>query len=488
MRRLILGNRSVDLDGITYNGSNIPGDLDSWARLAIGDTPNDFLSDTYDLISQSCLSLYHTFGPAKAAVNKHTDYAVGDGLYFRSRPDYELLGWTKENARVWSKRFQKLIAYKMGALNLYQKQNAAFRWALASGDTVTYFIREQDRPLDIVEFPGSEIDADLTEDGVTLGIKHDRYYRRRGFYNRNGGYIDFAAEGRQQAVQFYLKISPRQLRGWPLIYSNISGSKNNQRFDEATLRAAINEAIFSIITETENPGDTRKQIEDQARKLRRGPIGKAIEAISNLGSAKGIGPGQVLNINSGGKVTPLDKKTPSGTYDAFKNWSMKLFGQGSNTPPEVLLSEYSTAYTAHKGALNDFIKTYLWEREEFNRIWNKTVVKELAIELILEGMIEAPAFFSGGPIIQEAYLKGLYLGPVPGAINPLQEINAKEKSVANMFSLRGDEMFNLSGDDYDDVLEEWQNQERLFRSMGEKEQEAAVAEQDEQNTEREARQ
>jgi capsid protein len=208
-----------------------------------------------------------------------------------------------------------------------------------------------------------------------------------------------------------------------------------------------------------------------------------MEAFSSIGNAAKLGTGNVLNINTGGKVTPLDKKTPSGTYPAFKEWRLKQFGMGANTPPEVLLSEYSTSYTAHRGALNDFLKTIYWEREEFIRVWGKAAVKELATELILDRAIDAPAFFSGGPMIQEAYLKGIHLGPVPGTINPLQEINAKEKSVNNMFSLRGDEMFNLSGSDYEDVLAEWQLQEQLFRSMSKEKKAKIIAEQDEKNME-----
>jgi capsid protein len=145
------------------------------------------------------------------------------------------------------------------------------------------------------------------------------------------------------------------------------------------------------------------------------------------------------------------------------------------------MSEYSTSYTAHRGALNDFIKTYTWEREAFNTTWNKPVLKEIAMELILEGAIDAPGFFSGGAIIQEAYLKGVWLGPVPGVINPLQEINAKEKSVANMFSLRSDEMFNLTGMDYEDVLAMWQEEETMFKTNNTQKQAEAVATQDEQN-------
>jgi capsid protein len=320
------------------------------------------------------------------------------------------------------------------------------------------------------------------DEGVTLGVKHDKFYRRQGFYNRDLSYTAFTQDGRQQAVQFFTKKAPRQLRGWPLIYSQIATAKNDDRFEDATIAAAILEAMIAIVTDTDDPASTRDQIAAQAAKMRRGgPIKKALEAFSNLGNAAKLGTGNVLNINTGGKVTALDKKTPSGTYPAFKEWRLKQFGMGANTPPEVLLSEYSTSYTAHRGALNDFWKTILWEREEFIRVWGKAVVKELAMELILEGAVDAPGFFTGGPMIQEAYLKGINLGPVPGTINPLQEISAKEKSVNNMFSLRGDEMFNLSGSDYEDILSEWQLQERLFKGMGEEEKAAAIAEQDEKN-------
>ncbi len=482
---LSLNGRNITLGGAQLTGSKMPGDLDGWARLLLGETPNEILLNTYDLISQSCLSLYHTYGPAAAAVNKHTDYAIGYGLKFRSHPDYKLLGWTKEYSAEWAERFEKLLLYKFLELNIFEKQNAAFRWALAGGDTVTYFVREPGRPLDIVEFPGTEIDAANSvsghDGGVTLGIKHDRFYRREGFYNRTGGYTAFAEEGRQQAVQFYLKRAPRQLRGWPLVYSQISAAKNDDRFEDATLNAAILEAMIALITKTENPAGAKDNIERQAMMVRRGPVRRALDAISSLGGAAKLGPGNVMNIQAGGDVVPLDKKTPSGTYPAFKEWRIKQFGMGANTPPEVLLSEYSTAYTAHKGTLNDFIKTYEWERDLFTHQWCTPVLREIATGMVLDGEIEAPGFLSGNPAIRAAYLQGSWLGPVPGAINPLQEISAREKSVANGFSLRSDEMYNVSGSDYRDAMAIWQEDEKIFRQKSPEEKARALAEQDERN-------
>jgi hypothetical protein len=483
MVRFIQGRKVFDLrdDGATYTGEKAPGDLSGWDRL-ISD-PNKFLSGTYDLISQSCVSLYHTYGPAQGAVNKHTDYAIGDGLYFRSQPDYGLLGFTQEYAEDWARRFQKLIYYKMTLLNLFQKQNAAFRGALVFGDSVTYFVRDSDG-LDIVEFPGTEIDSLAGEPeypDATLGIVHDNFYRRKGFYNKSGAKIAFSENGRQNAVQFYLKRLPRQLRGYPLVYAAISHSKNDDRFEDATLAAAVLEAMMAIVTEGDDPESLSKEIENLVKMAKKTGGGKIKAAMASMGNAMKLGTGNILNIRTGGKVTALDKKTPSGTYPSFKEWRLKQFGMATNTPPEVVASEYSTSYTAHRGALNDFIKTWSWEREEFARIWGRPVLRELAGELILSGAIDAPGFFTGGPIIQEAYLKGIWLGPVPGYLNPLQEISAKLKSIDGALTLRSDEMFNLSGSDYADVIEKWMGEEKRFKEAKEEDKEKLIAAQDEIN-------
>ena len=47
-------------------------------------------------------------------------------------------------------------------------------------------------------------------------------------------------------------------------------------------------------------------------------------------------------------------------------------------PPEVLMSNYSTSFTAHKGALNDFVKSYTLKRHNFQRTVCYPVMLEIA--------------------------------------------------------------------------------------------------------------
>jgi capsid protein len=88
-------------------------------------------------------------------------------------------------------------------------------------------------------------------------------------------------------------------------------------------------------------------------------------------------------------------------------------------------------------------------------------MREIAANMVISGAIEAPGFFDSD-YIQRAWLSGIWLGPVPGYINPLQEITARAKSVENGFENRADAMFHISGADFEDAMREHHRQEALF--------------------------
>jgi capsid protein len=469
--------------GGTYDGEKMKGDLDGWTPF--DDDPNDFLVGKYDLLARRSTTLYHTYPPLIGAVDKQTDYAIGDGLFFRSQPDYELIGVTKEWARDWGRKFQKLVHAEFSQLNFYGKQQALFRSALIGGDSLLYFIRERDQ-FDLVEYSGNNaIDSSANENGITLGIIHDTFHRRLGFINHNGERVLFRDKnGRCNAVIFYIKRLSRQLRGYPLSYSIISLAKNDDRHNDATVKAAIMEAIIPVFTESPNPVGTSAVVNNLGGSIRRkGPIGQALEKLGVAGIGEVL-PGNILNFPSGGKITSIDKKTPSATYAAYKEWVLNYIGMATGTPPEVIIGKYSTSYTAHKGALNDFIKSYMSKRYAFIESVCYPVLEEVTTNLILEGMIEAPGFLNGSGYVKRAYLNGIWLGPIPGHINPVQEMNAKIAAVEAGFSLRGDEAFTISGSDFDAMMSEWHRQEVLFSGTSESEKAELIKQTDkkEENT------
>lgn len=469
---------TLPLSGTRYSGEKIPGDLDGWAAIDLD--INRMADGTYDTLSARSETLYHTYAPVIGAVDKQTDYAVGDGLYFRSQPDHHTLGVDSKASLEWGRRFQHLLNYEFSRLNFYQKQNTLFRSALIYGDSLLYFLRGEDE-FDLIEYPGHTIDSTFGREeadgsGVILGIIHDRFMRRRGFVDRGGNVVPFKdGNGRQNVVQHYFKKHPRQLRGLPLAYAIISLAKNDDRHWDATLDTAILESMFFAHTASENPQDT----EEGMRRLagiggpkKQGPIGSLLESLGNL---RRMRPGNMVNMKTGESMNLFDKKTPGATFAAFKENILNFIGMATGTPPEVITGKYSTSYTAHKGALNDFQKSYMFKRYRFIDDVCYPAMREIAANMVISGAIEAPGFFDND-YIQRAWLSGIWLGPIPGYINPLQEITARALSVENGFENRADAMFHISGSDYDDAMKEHHRQEALFTGTPEEQRAERLAE------------
>jgi capsid protein len=316
--------------------------------------------------------------------------------------------------------------------------------------------------------PGLVIDDSVNDDTHTLGIKHDEWFRREGFVDNRGNHVAFRDGGRQNVAQFYIKRMARQVRGWPLSYAVISLAKNDDRHTDATLDTAVMESLIAWVTESDSPGSDAAQVGDllKSSKVNKGPIAAAIEKI---GSIRGALPGSVLNFKSGGKMTPVDKKTPGATFGQFKEWMLDYVGMATGTPPEVIMSKYSTSYTAHRGALNDFSLSFMSKREAFVDSVCYPALREIAISLLLRGEVDMPGFMESERN-QRAWLDGVWLGPNLGTINPAQEVNAKKTAVEAGFSLRGDEAYAVSGaTDYEAFTERRRAEEELFNGKPENE-------------------
>jgi capsid protein len=271
-------------------------------------------------------------------------------------------------------------------------------------------------------------------------------------------------------AQFFVKRMARQLRGWPLSYAIISLAKNDDRHTDATLSTAIAESMFVGFTDSDDPVSDRALLDNLADQTikKKGVIASMLEQIGNVNK---LGAGNMLNFK-GGKMVTLDKKTPASTFTGFKDLMLSYVGMASGTPPEVIASKYSTSYTAHKGALNDFKQSFLKKREHFIDTICYPVLREIATNLILRGEISAPGFFESDRI-QRAWLDGNWLGPSLGSINPAQEINAMVAAVKEGIMSRSQAAYEISSiTDYEAFCSRWRNDEELYTGKTREERDA----------------
>ena len=444
--------------GSQITGEKIPGDLESW-QLYQTDI-NEALSSSYGLLQERSSTLYHSYAPVTSAINKTSAYAVGGGLVFRSHPDHRILGIDRQEAMEWGKQFQLLIHYYARMLGWYEKQSVVFRGALIMGDSLLYFVRD-DGGLDLVEAGGDTIDYKHA-DGAKwdLGVLHDKYQRRAGIWT--GQEVRFQdAVGDQQVIQFMLKELPRQLRGLPLAYKIIALAKSHDRHLDATVQRAVLESIMMGYSNTDTT-NIATQIKNQAESASR-KKGIARSAWERITGTRNLGAGNIYQLKTGESINFTDLKTPSNNFGPFNEWLIKFVAMATDTTPGIIMSNYPTSYSSHRGEFNDFWKMVQLKRRIFEDKVARVVVRELAKKLILDGTISAPGFFDS-QLNQEAWLAGSFLGPVPGHINPRQEVEAHRISVEQSFQTRAD-IASLYGNEWDNMIDEWGEQEAKWAGL-----------------------
>ena len=453
------GKISFNRTGSSYDGEKDMGSLKNWT--VFDADANKLILSTYgDLVERSG-TLYNTWAPARGAINKQTDYAVGPGLIFRSQPDWETLGWSKERGRDWGKEFQKIVDSYYRHLGFYQKQGFLFRTGLYGGDSLLMFERKNGELTDLIETQNNQIDWEYNDSGYTLGIKHDSLLRRSGIRKTDGTTLLFKdSNDDQNVIQFYIKELARQLRGFPLVYSIINLARNDDTLNDAVMQRAVMESILIGTAKTDNT-DIGKQLRNMAAQNKANKSGGVASFFKKEARATDLGSGNILNINPGEEFTFNDMKTPSNNYAPFKEVTLGYVGMATGTPPEVIKSMYSTSFTAHKGALNDFVKSFMYKRSIMGSNVCDIVNAEILKDAVMQGFIQAPGFLSGNWRVKQAYLRGMYLGPIPGHINPLVEVKADELAVKNTFKLRSD-VARMNGNEYENFQSEWAAEQEEF--------------------------
>jgi hypothetical protein len=441
-----------------YNGEKTGGELKYWNLF--GTDPVDFVRESYGLLASRCATLYQISAVARACVKKPLMYSIGDGLLFKSLPDHRYLGISEEAAREWGQEFTRLLHYEKKAIRYYKKQKQIAKEAKITGDSVLYFLRDGaplGSPFDIVVTGGDAIDwekSDARE--YTLGIKRDQYGRRLGFWSTTAqSLVPFKDEnGDQVAVQFLYPDRAGQLRGFSAFSSEIARSKNLDRIWDATLERMIQEAT-QIGYFNASKTDVNAQARDLARQLvdgsGQGADGTSLKELSGPVPNK-VGGMYVLENEESMQFN--DMKSPGNNFGTANEWTVNMFGMATGIPPEVIMGKYSTSYTAHKGALNDFWKMVIDERTDFVDGVDRVVNLEYLKHFARTGQLEVVPEFWENEKIQLAYLAGTTLGPVPGHVNPLQEVKADAEAVAQGFTLRSN-VASKHGNDFDNMVETW---------------------------------
>ncbi len=244
--------------------------------------------------------------------------------------------------------------------------------------------------------------------------------------------------GRRNVLQVMERERAGQRRGVPVLAPVLESLKQLGRYTDAEITAAVLSSMFTVFVQSENPTDAR-------------PFGEMLPPDQLIDQADQssieLGPGAIVDLNPGESATFADPKHPTSTYESFTDATIKLIGAALEIPPEVMQKQFSTSYSAARGALNEFWRTCTMMRDSFIDDFCQPIYEEWFAEAVARGRIYAPGYFSD-PAIAKAYMSCVWSGPARTNLNPVQEVNAAILRVENGFSTAQEETTTMTGGDY----------------------------------------
>lgn len=420
---------------------------------------------------------------ASGHIRSTQDNAIGWGLRFSAAPDYRALGLRREEARAKAAEIEAIWNEWSGDadccdVTMHDDFGALTRSSVCSdltdGESLAVLLWDSARAqavgsrfatyLQVVEAdrlsnPNFTPDTETLRDGIALdsrGAAMIYWFRTRHPGDR---YLYAAAEdrwepvpsrwpdGRRRVVHCFERQRPGQHRGVSPFASVMKEFKMRDRYGRAELQAAVVNAVIAAVLQTPLDGESIQDLFGDAKewlKVRnetpRPPLG-----IGAGGLIPRLAPGEQLHGYNAGR--------PNAAFDPFMTMITRLIAAGLGTTYEKFMRDFSRCnYSSARASLLEaalFIQSYRIFKTLY---WCKPVLTCVLEEAVWRGYIDLPGF-KDSRAVRNAWCRGTWLGPSPGWVDPVKEVEAAALRIQLGISCLRDEAA-ANGYDWLDLLDQ----------------------------------
>ena len=391
---------------------------------------------------------------------------VGTGLSLHPEPNRKILGWTQEQSIEWAVDVKSRFNLWAGEArecdiarrrNFFQAQAMAYRTVASRGDCFVLLPRKKHpgntwaAKFQLIEGDRVVTPADIPESAtLSQGVEVDEAGGFKGFWfakkqplltnsrprKADCTYVPaWGADGNRLVLPLMHETRLDLRRGYPLLAPIITTLKQLSRLSEAELAAAVVTSFFAVVIKKNGPGA--------------GPLGGTIQRDDTGQGFTELGHAIVAELAPGEEIQPVAPARPNGAFDPFWNSMVNQLSMRIQMPPEVLLKKFSTSYTAARGALLQWFKFVLVERENFLAPdFCQPLYEMWLAEDVAAGRTKAPGFFQN-PLIRAAICSARWVGDNPPILDLLKEVQAAKTLVEEGFSTRTEQTMKLTGGDFE---------------------------------------
>jgi lambda family phage portal protein len=407
--------------------------------------PNEELSPQLGTLRARSRDLAKNVPLATGAVSTVITNVVGDGLVLKPKIDRAALGLTDDEAVKWQQSVEREWNLFAKHCDFGDRQNfdgfqaLAFRSVLESGDTFVVR-RRRDEPNRVYGLRLQLVEADRVvnplgrknDETLVDGVELDADGRAVAFHisdrHPNGALgrarktkryvIGGTATGMPLILQLGEQLRPGQVRGAPYLSPVIESLKQLGDYSEAEMTAAVVAGMFTAFIEQEAGEDPDNQLLDGADTT-------GVDSSSEIA----LGTGAIVGLGQGEKVSIANPGRPNPQFDAFVTAVCREIGVALQLPLEVLLKSFTASYSASRAALE-----MAWQFFQMKRSWLawnmcQPIYEWFLTEAVARGRVAAPGYFAD-PVIREAWLGSMWIGPSRIQLDPLKEATANQVNIA----------------------------------------------------------
>lgn len=441
-----------------------------------GDADSDLLFDL-PLLRQRSRDLLRNNPLALGALNTVCTNVVGTGLKLQARIDRDFLQLSDDEAdqlestierefRLWA---NSTCCDVTKTLNFSGLQELVFRSVLENGDCFILLSCQKNpvaQPyrlaLQVIEADRicNQNDANDTEQ-LMAGIQKNACGAPVAYHilkthpgSLKGNYANewfvipaFNPQtGSRQVIHLYRVLRAGQTRGVPYLAPVIDALKQLGSYTEAEITAAVVSSYFTVFIKTPQ-GESQLITE----KNNRGGSDDEYQ----------LGKGAIVDLAEGEDISTVNPGRPNAQFDPFVQSVLRQIGVALELPFEVLVKHFTASYSAARAALLEAWRFFMAKREWLAQNFCQVVYETWFLEAVCSGRIQAPGFISGDPAIRAAYCGSHWIGPAPGQIDPLKEIQAARERIDAGISTLSRETAALTGEEWEKTHRQGVKEQKL---------------------------
>lgn len=472
--------------GLAWKGASTVTDALKAFQVSRGSADYDLSADR-QLIGYRARALYQNSSFAGALINSIDTNVIGTGLKCRPAIPWEQMGMSREQALEWERNVQVLFGLWAGSkkcdaenkCDFHELQDLALKTQYITGDCFAlaqyksegnaFGLRLKLMEGDRVQNPFGIMESERLSQGVevdSVGSPVAYHFTRRPPYNLDTftNAVEtvripaFDAFGNVNVIHCFTVDRTDQRRGISALAPIISQIKQQERYQDAELLAAVVSAMFTVFLESNDP--------DDAGGFDVGNVPEEQRVSDDVGPSAPIemAPGAIVELPNGYKANPANPNRPNVNYKPFVDSIFCECAARLGISYEVVLKQFNSSYNAVRAALLESKKTFNRIKHNFVSDFCQPVYEKWLTHAVLTGAVKATGF--DDPLKRSMWSRCDWIGDAAFLLDPTKETQAIKMQVDEQFMSRSAAVAAITGGEYDRVAHELSEEKKLRESLG----------------------